>query len=448
MMNIFGRIKNKINEVKSNRKYKALKKSNAGNEDTLFVDLGASSIKMSYQGELITFRSSVRKVIDRNEVTIQKNAIEVNGEWFIVGESTQATGNYEYKYQKEYLEVLMLFGLSMLKEKANTSSNTLKVNILLPYNQIHTKEKLSKIINGVYQVRTKNGIPNCEVSITLNEVFVEGETSKVYFGNKYGVSGNTCVVNIGYSTTDVTLYNSMNCREQITSLNIGTNNLLSQYLRFTKAPTSSILNTWLNDGYEFTKEEQRCISEVNTNYIKTLWNDIYNGVIKLSNPNNTNIVFCGGGSILLLDEFRESIPKKFNIKVLSNIECVYSDLLGMMMLSNEASNILENEVCNEVSITDEVSMEQVSITEVNEVSIEVCDEVPSKVSNEILEIVEKAEVKTSIPSKPRKKGSNFDKFVELKEKGFDNKEIMEQLNLALQTIRNYQSKYNKLTSNI
>ena len=387
------RIKNKIEDIIRKFKYRKIKKFNNSNE-TVFVDLGASSIKMSYKGELITFRSSIRKVYNKDEITIQKNAINVNGEWFIVGESTISTGNYEYKYQKEYLEVLILFGLSMIKEKVKSISNDLKVNILLPYNQIHTKKQLGNKIDGIYEVR--NNLYEFDLALTLNKVFVEGETSKVYFEKNYNTGGNTCVVNIGYSTTDIALYNTLNCREQITSINIGTNNLLSQYLKYTKAPTSSILNTWLNDGYTFNKEEYKNISMVNEEYIKTLWNDIYNGVIKLSNPGNTNVVFCGG-ALLLLDEFKQSIPKEYNVKVLNDIECIYSDLLGMILLSNERIN-----------------------------TIEIKEEAPE-------------------PTPPRKnKVSNFDKFKELKEQGYTNEEIARVTHLAPQTIRNYQSKLNKL----
>lgn len=387
------RIKNKIENVLRKFKYKKFKKVNSSN-DIVFVDLGASSIKMSYKGELITFRSSIRKVYDKNEITIQKNAINVNGEWFIVGESNLSTGNYLYKYEKEYLEVLILFGLSMIKDKVRSISNDLKVNILLPYNQIHTKKQLSNKIDGIYEVR--NNLHEFDLALTLNKVFVEGEASKVYFEKNYNTVGNTCVVNIGYSTTDIALYNTLNCREQITSINIGTNNLLSQYLKYTQAPTSSILNTWLNDGYNFTKEEHKNISVVNEDYIKTLWNDIYNGVIKLSNPNNTNILFCGGGALLLLDEFKQSIPREYNIKVLNDIECIYSDLLGMILLSNEKVSVENYEYDYE-------------------------------------------------PEPPRKnKVSNFEKFIELKEQGYTNEEIIRITNLAPQTIRNYQSKLNKL----
>lgn len=93
------------------------------------------------------FRSSVGKVLVKDEITIQKNAIKVNNQWYIVRESKSSTGNYEYKYQKEYLEVLVLFGLSMLRDEVNGIGEDLKVNVLLPYDQLHTRKNLENRLN-------------------------------------------------------------------------------------------------------------------------------------------------------------------------------------------------------------------------------------------------------------------------------------------------------------
>ena len=65
---------------------------NNSNSDIVYIDLGASSIKMSYNGKFITFRSSVRVASDE-EVTFQDNKILVDGKWFIIGESSQTNGN-------------------------------------------------------------------------------------------------------------------------------------------------------------------------------------------------------------------------------------------------------------------------------------------------------------------------------------------------------------------
>ena len=114
------KIKNLINNIVRKFRYKKLIKNSESINNVAYVDLGASSIKMSYNNKYVTFRSSVRKVLDTNEITVQKNVICVNGTWYIVGESTQPTGNYLYKYQKEHLEVLIMFGLTLLEVKESS----------------------------------------------------------------------------------------------------------------------------------------------------------------------------------------------------------------------------------------------------------------------------------------------------------------------------------------
>lgn len=386
---------NVVNKIKQKFKYRKISKNIKNSNDTVYVDLGASNIKMSYKGELITFRSSIRKVLIDDEITVQKNAIKVNSNWFIVGESIQPTGNYKYKYEKEYLEVLILFGLSMIREKVDSIGENISVNVLLPFNELSTKKKISVKINGLYEINYINGlgIQEFNTSLTLGNVYAEGEASKFYIENSKKIDTNLCVINIGFSTTEAILINTLGNRENFISLNIGTNNLLSQYLKYTKAPTSSVLSSWLNDGYTFSKEEHNKINLVNENYISSIWNDIYNGVIKLSNPMNTTIVFCGGGANLLLDSFKEAIPREYNIKTLTPLENTYSDLLGMILLS---SNNIE----------------------------------PTKIKP----VEEEPEAPTI---------SNYDRFKELKEKGLDTKEIATITGLAIQTIRNYTCKYNK-----
>lgn len=100
----------------------------------------------------------------------------------------------------------------------------------------------------------------------------------------------------------------------------------------------------------------------------------------------------------MISAFKKSIPKEFNIKILSDTECIYSDRLGMMLISND----------------------KVKPIEIN----------PTGGGTQV--------------SRERKKVSNYERFLELKEKGLDNNEIVELTGLAIQTVRNYRSKSNKL----
>lgn len=400
-MKIVSKLVNKIKTVVDRIKYKkAMRNINPKDSNTVYVDLGSSTVKMGYKGELISFRSSTRKVTDINEVSISENYICVNNEWYAVGENIP-TGNYEYKYQKPSKE-LILYGLMLLSKKVDIDNN-IKISILLPFNELKYKSKFN-VINGKYTVKNTKGE---EVNVTLtlsNKVSIEGECSKYFIEKTYKISGvNTVVVNIGNKTTDITVYNSSNNRESISSINIGGNYLLSKMLRFTKAPTSSILNTWLTDGYKFTRDEEVNIAEVKKEFIELIWNDVYNSAINTSNPQNTICYVVGGASNLIGKEIIGCITNGVNVRTLSNTENIYSDILGAMLI-NEDFNITTPEV-NEVS-------EDISDIDVNHIKVDT-------------------------------KISNFQRYIELVSKGYDTNEICMIMNMKKQTIFNYKSRYKK-----
>lgn len=400
-MKFLNKLFGKIKEVVETAKYKkALKSMDIENSNTVYVDLGSSSVKMGYKGELVSFRSSIRKITDINEVSISKNYISVNNEWFAIGENIP-TGNYEYKYQKPSKE-LILYGLMLLQEKIQIDSN-LKVSILLPYNELKYKSKF-KSINGSYKVKNTKG-EELEVNLVLSDnVAIEGECSKYFIEKVYKTKGvNTVVVNIGNKTTDVTVYNSNNNRESISSINIAGNYLLSKMLRFTKAQTSSILNRWLVDGYKFNRDEEVKIAEVKKEFIDIIWNDVYNSAISMCNPQNTVCYITGGTANLVSKEIIGSITSEVNVRTLSNTENIYSDILGAMLI-NQDFNISTSEVIEVSNTIDDIDVDEI------------------KVDTKI---------------------SNFQRYIELATKGYTTDEICRIMNMKKQTIFNYKSKYKK-----
>lgn len=400
-MKFLNKLFGKIKEVVETAKYKkALKNMDIENSNTVYVDLGSSSVKMGYKGELVSFRSSMRRITDINEVSISKNYISVNNEWFAIGENIP-TGNYEYKYQKPSKE-LILYGLMLLQENIQIDSN-LKVSILLPYNELKYKSKF-KSINGSYKVKNTKG-EELEVNLVLSDnVAIEGECSKYFIEKVHKTKGvNTVVVNIGNKTTDVTVYNSNNNRESISSINIGGNYLLSKMLRFTKAQTSSILNTWLADGYKFNRDEEVKIAEVKKDFIDLIWNDVYNSAISMCNPQNTVCYIVGGTANLVSKEIISSITSEVNVRTLSNTESIYSDILGAMLI-NQDFNISTSEVIEVSNNIDDIDLDEI------------------KVDTKI---------------------SNFQRYIELATKGYTTDEICRIMNMKKQTIFNYKSKYKK-----
>ena len=350
--------------------------------DELFIDMGSSSIKVGYKGHYTTFKSSIRPC-EEVEVTFQHNAIQVNGQWYIVGESTTKTSYTQFKYQKEHLEVLILFALIQITSNNNIEFDpNLNVNMLLPYGEMNTVEPLRKRVNGQYTVKT-NYLPTTDIQLQLNNVIIEGESSSYFLNNKYVKErANTCVINIGYGTTDVLLTNSLGHREKLVSVKIGGQYLLSQISQFTNAPTSTVLSSWLNDGYQFKDEELKHKTRICREFLELLQGELNNTVFRAVNPQRLNICFCGGGALLIGSKLIKESFKGMKVITPTDEDCIYSDLKGM-----------------ELIVIDDLK---------------------------------------NLPKDLRES-----KIIELKQKGLKHSEIAEVLGIGESTVANYMVKYNK-----
>ena len=118
---------------------------------------------------------------------------------------------------------------------------------------------------------------------------------------------------------------------------MGTNAIMSEVVGHTQAPTSSILNSWLVDGYKFTKDEQLKVSSVTSRFLSMIKSDLESTVFKVANPHNLVIVWCGGGSQLVHDEI-DKVFKSYSCKVLDVEDSIYTDLKGMIELHNPADD--------------------------------------------------------------------------------------------------------------
>ena len=254
------------------------------------------------------------------------------------------------------------------------------LHVLLPYNELGTTKELRSKMSNTYQLHDN------KIKLQVAHVYVESESSNHYISNKLKLKGeNVCVVNVGYSTTDIALFSSSGYREKMVSLSMGTNGILSDVVGYTQAPTSSILNSWLVDGYKFTKNEQSHVSSVTSRFLSMIKSDLESTVFKVANPQNLVIVWCGGGSQLIHSEI-DKVFKDYSCKVLDVEDAIYTDLKGMIELHSPA--------------TDE----------------------PKELTKEERE----------------------QKIVELKSQGYKSKEVAQMLGCSESTVNNFMTRYNKI----
>lgn len=393
-------IKNFINKVINKLKYKKIKGDITTSNTKLTFDIGASSIKCSDGKNYISFRSSVRKA-KSTEISIQNNKVKVDNQWYIIGENNAPTGNYIYKYMKENLEVLIIHGINELKKiNKKIDDDTIVIDVLLPYNQLSTIEKLKAKLNGTYNVDGE------KMSIIVDKVLTEGEASKYFIDKTFGTDKSSVCINMGYSTIDCVLFDRNNNRQAISTINIGSNMLLSNYLKyFAECPSSSVLCSWFDEGFKLSNEEDKFINIENEIFLDMVWNDLNNSILRLCNKQNTTIYFMGGTVNLLGDKIEKNLSDKgYRIVVLKDEQAKYSDLIGAMLMSNNAI------------------------------------EVPQKEDKEVKSTAKK-EVKKK--STGRRKSKNYSLVVQYIENGLSNQEIVDMTNLKMQTVKNYRCKYKR-----
>lgn len=412
------RIRGLIRGYQAGRKYRRILKSNK-HLDTVYFDIGSTYCKCAFKSTVLNFKSSIREVEKVQITPAINNWIEVDGRYFVIGESTKANEVFKRKYLRTNINILVLYGIKLLKEKKVLRGNDIKINMLVPSNELQYKKVLETKLNGMYLV------DGTETSITLNKLFCEGESSGVYFKEKYNYNGNLGVVNIGGYSTDVIVINSSNATEKVASISTGVQSLLSELTRFVDGvPNSNILSSWLNDGYLIKETSE--VKEVKKQFAENIYFDVVANAIKTVNPDNLRLVFTGGGALLLEKELKE-VLKDYKIVVLSKEEATYSDLLGAIALDN--NNVIE--------VPSEAPREE--IKEVEEVIAEEVMEKAEEVQKNVIELLGTKEKDLKLTNEK----SKYDICSEYFDAGFTNKDIMEKIDVAYQTLKNYRSKWNK-----
>lgn len=324
------------------------------NNSDVNIDIGASSVKYFVNGATNSFISSVRVVENDCEIVDQKNVIKVNGVWYAVGESKTPVSSEIRKAFKEHLEVMFVYCLV----KENLSSGSYNINTLLPYNQLKDRTQLLKRVNATYKVESSQG-QKFTYDINVSTIKCEGQMSYYYLKNTKDIS--TVIVNVGFSTTDISVFKGEEQEEPIT-LQTGTNIILSQYKNKLDAPNVSVLSYRLLCGDTFTKEEEiENLRSANV-CISGLVNDIRN-VLRFV-PTRSRVIICGGGSILYGGLIKDKLKGNFkNVDVLTEDITMYTDVLGLSIFCAKHStqlNFKPLETAEPVDITPNINVKDIT----------------------------------------------------------------------------------------
>ena len=82
------RIRGLIRGYQAGRKYRRILKSNK-HLDTVYFDIGSTYCKCAFKSTVLNFKSSIREVEKVQITPAINNWIEIDGRYFVIGESTK-----------------------------------------------------------------------------------------------------------------------------------------------------------------------------------------------------------------------------------------------------------------------------------------------------------------------------------------------------------------------
>lgn len=259
------------------------------------IDIGNYATKDEKENSFIS------KITYTGNILGSQYNLELNDSVYIVGE-----GNFDTEYRKVEKENYIKLLYAMLA--ISTQSDNIELVLGLPISQYkQDKDTLKNIVKENFHLKGKlNGV-NKEYFITDVEVYPEGIAALDY--DYEGI-----IVDIGGLTTDCCLVNNINNRRKIDnpiSLSEGTLNLYSNFInvingRFGLDLKVKDVERIISHGL-YIKGEKQNISfaiDIFKEYLENLIRELN---LQYSLKTN-NIVFTGGGSILLAKPIMNRLP--------------------------------------------------------------------------------------------------------------------------------------------
>ncbi len=261
------------------------------------IDLGNYNVKgIDTKGKQVTFKSNISR--DYEAYPDGFSYVNLGGEFTFFEK-----GNFSKEYiktKKDYIAQL-LYAIAKLNEESESIETNL--TLLLPISEMDHKQKYIEDLKGKEFKFTAKTTKKSNKVVKILDVFVVPEGYASYFTlDDKTKSSNVLILDIGGRTTNVVAMD--NGKPQV--LNTYKIGILDFYLKLKN----------LNSDKEYKIEDiEKAITKgdikVSKKHLAAFTNDVINEVSININLNHYNyVIFTGGGSIVIQDIIKESLPSQ------------------------------------------------------------------------------------------------------------------------------------------
>ena len=261
------------------------------------IDLGNYNVKgIDTKGKQVTFKSNISR--DYEAYPDGFSYVNLGGEFTFFEK-----GNFSKEYiktKKDYIAQL-LYAIAKLNEESESIETNL--TLLLPISEMDHKQKYIEDLKGKEFKFVAKTTKKSNKVVKILDVFVVPEGYASYFTlDDKTKSSNVLILDIGGRTTNVVAMD--NGKPQV--LNTYKIGILDFYLKLKN----------LNSDNEYKLEDiEKAITKgdikVSKKQLAAFTNDVINEVSININLNHYNhVVFTGGGSIVIQDIVKESLPSQ------------------------------------------------------------------------------------------------------------------------------------------
>ena len=286
--------------------------------DITVIDLGNYNVKgINLEGKQISFKSNVSR--DYEAYPDGFNYINIDGEYTFFEK-----GNFSKEYiktKKDYIAQL-LYAISKLNEDKDLIETNL--TLLLPIAEMEHNKKYVEDLRGKEFNFTVKTSKKAIKKIKIKDVFVVPEGYASYFTLEDSIKkSNVLILDIGGRTTNLVAMD--NGKPQV--LNTYKIGVLDFYLKLKN----------VNADKEYKLEDiEKAINKgdikVSRKHLAAFTNDIINEVSINVNLNHyNNVIFTGGGSLIIEDVIKENLPKQC---ILAK-EPLYTNIKGSLIAAKE-----------------------------------------------------------------------------------------------------------------